>query len=214
MNKIKAVVFDLDGTLIDSSRDITSAVNATRKHFGLKPLTVHEVIRCIGSGIKALIEKSIFEEGITDLIVARDILIRHYHDNLLKETTVYPGISPLLKSLSGKYKLAIATNKPFNLTTETIKGLGLTNAFEIIAAPETTGKPKPDPGILKHIVSILEIKPEETIMVGDSPVDIETAKNFGCKACAVTWGYNIPEVLHEFKPDYVIHEPLDLLSYL
>jgi 2-phosphoglycolate phosphatase len=214
MSKIRTVVFDLDGTLIDSSRDITAAVNATRKFFGLEPLTVHEVIGCIGSGVTTLIEKSIFSGGVTDMAKAREVLIKHYTEHLLEETVVYPGIAALIEELRGKYNLAIATNKPLNLTIETIKGIGLKEAFGAIGAPETTGQPKPETGMLEHISSEFATNPEETMMVGDSPVDIEVAKNFGCKACAVTWGYNVPEVLHGLKPDHVIHEPLDLLSYL
>ena len=214
MNKIKTIVFDLDGTLVDSSRDIAAAVNKTREHFGLEPLTVNEVIGCVGSGVTKMIEKSIFKDSTGELENAREILLLHYTENLLKETVVYPGVYSLLEELDGDYDMAVATNKPLILSEAVIKGLGMERVFKVVAGPETTGKAKPEPDILEHIAVKVGTDREEVLMIGDSPVDIATAKNFGCKSCAVTWGYNIPEVLHEQEPDYVIHEPLDLLSYL
>lgn len=214
MTNIKSIIFDLDGTLVDSSRDISAAVNHVRKDNGLKELTVHEVIGCVGSGVGKLIEKAVLFDSDLDPTTVRKNLIDYYGDHLLEETSTYPGIVALLENLFGNYRLAVATNKPLNLTEQIIKGIGMEKIFSVVAAPETTGKAKPDPGMLQHISKIHQTAPDETIMVGDSPVDIEVSRNFGCTACAVTWGYNLPEILHETKPDFMIHSPIDLMDYL
>lgn len=214
MTGIRTVVFDLDGTLLDTSRDITAAVNHVRKTFGLKPLTVHEVIRYVGLGITHLMEQSVIDGENVPLDEARLMIVGYYANHLLDETVVYPGIQPLLESLNGRFKLAVATNKPFILASKSIKGLGLEKFFNIICGPETVGKGKPDPEMLNHISAKLGSEPSEMLMVGDSPVDIETAQNFGCRSCAVAWGYNVTDILHTAKPDYMIHEPMDLLDCL
>jgi phosphoglycolate phosphatase len=130
------------------------------------------------------------------------------------QTTVYPGINSLLETLFPAYKLAIATNKPTDLSIEIVKYLGMKEIFELVIGPEVTGKGKPDPAMLVHIASEFGARPDEVIMVGDSPVDIETARKFGCTACAVAWGYNTYEMLHEARPDFIIHSPMDLLDYI
>ncbi len=214
MTNIKSIIFDLDGTLVDTSRDISAAINHVRKNYGLMELAVHEVIGCVGSGVTKLIEMAVLPDSDVDPDILRTELLSYYGDHILEESVPYPGITSLLEELAGNYRLAVATNKPLALTLKIIKGLGLEKVFSTIAAPETTGKGKPDPGMLEHISEKLQIGPTETIMIGDSPVDINAARNFGCTACAVSWGYNLPEILHETKPDFMIHSPIDLLDYL
>lgn len=214
MGRIKTIVFDLDGTLLDTSKDITSAVNRVRRHYGLPPLTVHEVIKYIGLGVTHLMEKSVAGERDVPLDEARLKIIEYYSSHLLDETTVYPGILPLLQALCGDYNLAVATNKPSILASNSIRGLGLDKYFGIIAGPETVNAAKPAPDMLIHIGKKFETSPEETILVGDSLVDIETARNYGCRICAAAWGYNITDILRKANPDFLIHEPLDLLEYL
>jgi len=214
MANIKSIIFDLDGTLVDSSRDISSAVNHVRKNYGLKELTVHEVIGCVGSGVTRLIELAVLPDSDVDPTTLRTELLDFYSDHLLEETTTYPGITSLLEELAGGYRLAVATNKPLGLSQRIIKGLGMERVFSVIAAPETTGKGKPEPGMLQHISEKHQAAPTEIIMIGDSPIDIQVSRNFGCTACAVSWGYNLPEILHETKPDFMIHSPMALLDYL
>lgn len=211
---IKAVIFDLDGTLANTGRDVTAAVNHARESLGLKKMTVSEVISCVGRGVWELVEKTILKDVKAPLDEARKLIIDYYSEHLLDETVAYPGIYALLQALGDDYKLAVATNKPVEHSKIIIKGLGMEKVFLVVAGPETTGAGKPDPAMLKYISKKIGSHPEEIMMVGDSPVDISAAKSFGCKSCAVAWGFNTFEMLTSCKPDYFIHSPMDLKEIL
>lgn len=214
MSDIRTIIFDLDGTLVDTSRDITSAVNFARRKFGLADLTVHEVVRCVGLGVTSLVEQAVVADSDLDGDEVRNIIIDYYTNHLMDETVTYPGILALLEELDGDYNLAVATNKPVGLSVRMVRGLGMEKIFKAVVGPETVGRGKPDPMMLSHIANQFGSKPREVLMIGDSMVDIEASRSFGCRVCAVTWGYNTYEILHASKPDILIHEPLDLLSYL
>lgn len=214
MNKFSTIIFDLDGTLLDTSRDITNAINFLRNHYKMPLMTVHEVVRHVGRGVTRLLETAVVEGTSIDVNEARIMIIKYYSEHLLDETIVYPGINSLLESICNEYILAVASNKPAFLTEACLKGLGLSQFFKLIVGPETGGAGKPDPAMLRHISEKFGTDFGKILMVGDSPVDIEAAQNLGCASCAVTWGYNVNEVLHESRPDFIIHAPPDLLDYL
>lgn len=211
---IKTVIFDLDGTLVDSSKDIASAVNFVRAKFSLAPLTVTQVVAAVGHGVAELMSATIPENVSATKEELKDMIIDYYSKNLVVETVTYPGIRPLIEELCLNYDLAIASNKPLELSRRALHELGLHNAFLKITGPETTGAGKPDTGMLRDIAEHFGNKPEEMVMVGDSPVDIEAAKNFGCRAFAVTWGYNTKETLKNCHPDRVINTPSEMIDYL
>lgn len=211
---IKTIIFDLDGTIADTRKDIASAVNYVRKHFGLKQLTIDEVVRHVGSGVTRLIEKTIYGDINASPDEIRKMIIKYYGDHLVEETVLYKGILDLLNKLFENYILAIATNKPLELADNSIRELGIKNYFKVITGPETTGEAKPDPEMISYIANRTGAKPKEILVVGDSPVDIEVARNFGCKACSVSWGYNDIQLLKESKPDFIINSPAELLNYI
>lgn len=211
------LVFDLDGTIADTSRDIANAVNYTREHYNLKKLTVNQVLTFVGSGIGQLIEDAILKD-LKDTNVSKEeankLTTDYYIEHLLEQTTLYPGVRDLIYNLKDTYNLTVASNKPLELTMLTLKALNITDLFKIVTGPETKGNPKPEIDMLEHIRDNLKVSPEKMLMIGDSSIDIQVAKNFGCASCAVTWGFNSHSDLTKCSPNYIIHKPEDLFSYL
>ncbi len=200
----KLVVFDLDGTLIDSALDLVLAVNATRRHYGLKELPPETVASYVGNGAPMLIRRSM-GDGYSDaqLAEALEVFVHRYRDHALDNTVLYPGVRGTLRVLQGAgVQCAVLTNKPVRISKEILDGLQLTGRFIQIYGGNSFETKKPDPEGLLRLMAEAGCTPEETLMVGDSRVDIETARNAGCAACGVTYGLQ-PETLEDPKPDFL-----------
>lgn len=200
---VKLIIFDLDGTLIDSSVDITNAINYAIGPYGILPITVQETINLVGEGISRLMEKIIEKEEIN---VDRDLLIKrfleYYSAHLVDKTVLYPGVKKTLQSLDG-YKKAVISNKRESLSVEALEKLGVARYFDLIAGSDTTQERKPSPVPVFYVLSKLGINPEDAVIVGDSNYDIEAGKAAGIKTVAVTYGYRPVDLLKDsdFKID-------------
>jgi phosphoglycolate phosphatase len=208
----KLVVFDLDGTLIDSAMDLVVAVNATRRKFGLDELPAATVASYVGNGAPMLIRRAM-GEGCSEerLAEALDAFIRYYHDHALDYTILYPGVRGTIRQLrNAGVQCAVLTNKPVRISQIIVDGLGLKDSFFRVYGGNSFATKKPDPEGLLTLVAEAGCAPEEALMVGDSRVDIETARNAKCGSCGVTFGLQ-PETLNDPRPDYVIDAMAELV---
>jgi phosphoglycolate phosphatase len=210
--KYDLVIFDLDGTLIDSQKDLASAVNLTRCDFGLKPITLDEVRHCVGNGLRVLVEKSIPEISQEKVDEALAILNKHYTEHLTDNTYAYEGMAETLKALA--CKKAVLTNKPFRFTESLLKFLGWDGLFDAVVGGDTLPIRKPDPKTIFEILKRTNTAPEKAIMVGDGVNDVKTAKAAGIDSCLALYGYTDPQTAKTLSAKYEILKPKDLLKVL
>lgn len=209
------LIFDLDGTLIDSKQDLISSVNATRVHMALRPLPGELVASYVGNGAPVLIRRAM-GEGASDQAVetALDFFIRHYHDHCLDATRLYPGAQETLDVARDKgIHLAVLTNKPVRISHVILDGLGLQNVFFKIYGGNSFPAKKPDPIGIDTLRSESGVAAERTVMIGDSSVDIMTARNAKVRSLGLTYGLQ-PESLKEVPPDLLLDRMEDLIPYL
>jgi len=207
----KLIIFDLDGTLVDTSIDITNALNYALKPYGLKDLTVDDTVKMVGEGITRLIEKLLGDKKFQ----ARDDVIKkfldYYSEHLIDYSNVYPHVRETIEKLNG-YKKAVISNKREYLSTELLDKLDLLKYFNLVIGSDTTPKKKPSAIPVIYAVTKLGVGPQESIMVGDSNYDIEAGKKAGVKTVAVTYGYRERQYLMD--ADYMIDSIEELLTLL
>lgn len=217
---VKLIIFDLDGTIADSSIDITNALNYAIKPYDLKPLTVNDTIKMVGEGITRLIEKLIESSRLNTVLAQAgadikkkitDRFLKHYTGHITDYTKEYPGVRETLESLTG-YKKAVISNKRESLSIMTLDGLGLSGFFDLIIGSDTTPEKKPSPVPVQRALSEFNIQPVEAMMVGDSNFDIDAGKAAGVITVAVTYGYRPIEVIRH--ADYMIDRMTDLIPLL
>jgi len=205
MVSVDLVVFDLDGTLIDSSNDIIWSANKTLVHMGYRERKPEEIKKCIGWGVKRLLEQLMPEENEESLEFARKKFLEYYWDHLTVETVLYPGVMETLESLKSRNKqIALITNKPLRFTERILHELSISPFFSIVLGGDSLPNRKPHPEPALKVLSILNVAPQRSIMVGDSPVDCETGKGAGMKTVGVTYGFRDREALIKAGFDFII----------
>jgi phosphoglycolate phosphatase len=207
--KIEMVIFDLDGTLVDSKKDLAMGVNATREHLGLAALPLETVTSYVGHGVVVLIKNALGDnasKGNVEKGLA--FFLDYYGRHLLDNTVAYPGVRETLAEL-GDRKLAILTNKPTRLSREIIEGLGLIRYFSEICGGDSFPLKKPDPMGINTLMKTLSTTAGRTLMVGDSDTDILTGRNAGVWTCGVTYGYGA-ESVEKAAPDLLIENLREL----
>lgn len=210
---VRVVVFDLDGTLIDSSRDLAAAVNATRARLGLAAHSLERVMSYIGHGARELVRKAMADDLPSLADSQLDEILgwfrEYYSAHLLDETQAYPGVREALEALGNgtigaePMHLAILTNKPIQFTTEILKGLKLAHYFQFVYGQYSFPTLKPDPTVLLHILAQCSAMPRQALMVGDSDTDVLTARNAGAWAAGVTYGLS-SDSLRATPPDLLL----------
>lgn len=198
-----ALLFDLDGTLIDSGDDLTTALNHILAEDGLPALPRSKVLEMLGAGAAVLITRAYAQHGVREPADALTRYRAHYRQHCLDTTRPYPGIEELLRRLAPARAIAVATNKPLDFAEQVVAGLGLDAFVRTIVGPETADSRKPDPEMLLAALSALGHDPGEAVMVGDSPADVEAGRRAGTVTVAVTWGYRRRERLAESGPDHL-----------
>jgi phosphoglycolate phosphatase len=209
--KITLIIFDLDGTLIDTSRDIMHALNYAVKPFSRKELTVEETIGLIGEGVTRLVEKVLGETDLKIRDEAIERFIAYYEAHLVNHSTIYPHVKETLTELRD-YKKAVISNKRENLSKKLLDQVNLLHHFDLVVGSDTTLERKPSPVPIIHVYTNLGVKKEESVMVGDSNYDIEAGKNARVKTIAVTYGYQDRTYL--LNADYLIDRFDELLPVL
>jgi len=198
-------IFDLDGTLIDSKLDIVHSVNAAREHFAMPPLSIETVSSYVGNGAPVLIRRAMGPDATEELIAqALEYFLAYYHHHKLDHTTLYPGVREALDRMQAAgIHLAVLTNKPVTISEAILEGLALGGHFKYIYGGNSFEQKKPHPIGIDTLVSQLNASRAQTVMVGDSGVDIDTARAANVQACGVSYGF-APETLKTSPPDFMV----------
>ncbi len=208
---IKVIMFDLDGTLVDSSVDITNALNYAIVPYGIGKLTVEETIGLVGEGLTRLIEKALGNERAAIVPEVLDRFVGYYSEHLVDFTLPYKGVGETLEHL-GNYRKAVISNKRESLSRELLEKLGLAKYFDIILGSDSVEEKKPSPRPIMKILETFSLKPDEAVIVGDSNFDIDAGKAAGTRTIAVSYGYREIAVLK--GADFIIDDITELLRIL
>lgn len=210
---VDLLIFDLDGTLVDSRLDLAASVNHALRRMGLAPLSVETVAGFVGDGVQALLTRALTAaRGAADpaeVEAGLQVFREHYATHLLDATRAYPGVPEALQALGHK-AMAIATNKPRTYALAILEGLGLHHQFRLVVGGDSTPHRKPHPAQAEAILSALGLSPASALVVGDSPQDVAMARAVGCGACAVTYGLRSREELAAAAPDFLLDDLRDL----
>ena len=205
-------MFDLDGTLVDSQRDLTEAVNATRVWMGLPRLPQENVARYVGNGAPVLIQRALPDAGEEDWSRGLKYFLDYYREHMLDSTTLYPGVREALDELhEAGVPLAVLTNKPIRFTLQMLEQLRLDLHFFRVYGGNSFPEKKPHPMGLEALIAEARVDRDRTVMVGDSAVDVQTARNAGTVACGVSWGFQ-PETFAASPPDFLIDDMRELIG--
>lgn len=207
------LIFDLDGTLIDSRLDLANSVNATRGHMGLAPISNELVYSYVGEGAPVLIRRAMGPEATQDHVDrALAFFLEYYRAHQLDYTTLYPGVREALETLKEQgAHMNVLTNKPVRISHEILAGLEIAGHFEYVYGGNSFEFKKPHPIGIHTILRDTGAAREKTVMVGDSGVDIQTARNAGVLSCGVSYGFQ-PETLVTYPPDFMIDNMEELVG--
>ena len=215
-NSIQLVIFDLDGTLIDSRLDLVHSVNAALRHIERPELPEHLIASYVGDGAQILIQRALGGEQVDEAIVRKglEFFLTYYRAHKLDHTTVYEGIIDALAAIerpvSGqRRKLAVLTNKPVIPSRAIIEALRMKKFFVQIYGGNSFATKKPDPEGARKLLEECGVSAEHAVIVGDSHTDVETGHNAGLWTVGVTYGF-APESLADAKPDVIVDHPREL----
>lgn len=222
LNNKELLIFDLDGTLINSALDLALSVNAMLKTLNLDTFDEKIIHGWVGNGALMLVQRALsgsrtIDTNLDEFYVQKALerFLDIYEANLCVATNPYPHVVSTLNSLKKKgYRLAIVTNKPFKFVEPILNKLALDGLFELILGGDSLDKKKPHPMPLLHVCKTLNIDVVKTVMIGDSKNDILAANASGMDSVGVTYGYNYGEDIGVHKPTIIIDDFKDLLEYL
>jgi len=213
------IIFDLDGTLIDSVPDLAVAVNHMLEVLGRDTFNEETIRYWVGNGAQTLVKRALsgsteIKEDLDEALFekALEVFLDFYGKHLCTNTKTYPNVPGTLRALKSEgYRLAIVTNKPFAFVAPILKNLYLDELFELIVGGDSLEKKKPDPQPLLHVCEVLNVSPDESVMVGDSKNDILAANAAGMRSIGVTYGYNYGEEIDSYEPTLVVDNFADIL---
>lgn len=199
---MRLVVFDLDGTLIDSRQDLADSANALIAERGGTPLPVDRVTAMVGEGAALLVRRALGAAGLEpDVDTALPRFLELYDERLLVHTALYPGTRDMLDAVRARATLAVLTNKPQHHTERVLDGLELSSYFQSIVGGDTLFGRKPDPAGLRHVIATAGATASSTVLVGDSAIDLRTARAAGVRICLVRYGFGFPLAVPELAGD-------------
>lgn len=211
----RLIVLDLDGTLVDSSRDIASALNAAllRLAPGTSPLPLERVLEFVGEGARRLVERALSHAGLA--LAPDEVLATYldcYRERLLDTTRLYPGVAESLAGLGTRgVELAVLSNKPGELSRAILQGLGVAERFARVWGAGDVPARKPDPAGLVALLAELRVAAAEAWLVGDSATDVRTGRAAGVRVAGVCWGFHL-EALRAAAPDRLLEHPAGLVG--
>lgn len=213
METIKTLVFDLDGTLIDSKKDICWAVNATLTKNNIPPLAESLIEKHVGTGVRPLLESTLRESGITNIPDCIELFEQLYEKNMTRETRLFPDAIAVFNHFRSIPKI-ILTNKSNRFVTPLLEALEIKQYFIAHYGRESFKNKKPDPEPLLRISEIHKTPVQNILMIGDTEVDIKAGSNAGTCTCAVTFGYGDDTSLKASKPTMTIDSLSELIHVL
>ena len=211
---VQAIIFDLDGTLVDSAEDLRAAVNRLFRTLDLRPIKADEIKGMIGDGVLKLVERALVaadaDPAQKDTLLPR--FLELYQADPATRTRCYPGVAETLKALQQRgFRLAVVTNKPVFATNKILEALSLSAFFPVVVGGDSVPKRKPDPAPLLEAARQLQLDVDELLMVGDNIHDVEAARAAGMRCVAVSYGYH-HRPPSEFNADRLIDRFSELLS--
>ncbi len=210
MPQVDLLIFDLDGTLVDSRQDLTFCVNQTLVRYHRPPLSQETVVRYVGDGIHKLMERAIPDADADFIAEAVEAFRRCYSEHLLDHSVLYPGIREALSQLKDR-RMAVVTNKPTAFAERILAGLDVRQLFPVILGGDAVQEMKPSPLPLLEVMERLHVSPKRTAMIGDSKGDVVAGRQAGVWTCWVSWGFRAQGDLQGVEPDFVAHAPADLV---
>jgi phosphoglycolate phosphatase len=212
-SEVRALIFDLDGTLIDSATDLALSVNATLAELGRPALPHEQIFSFVGNGAPALIARALGSAASEqDCMLGLEFFIKYYSAHNLDNTTLYPGVRETLDALKGM-PMAVYTNKPVRVSRSIVQGLGLSDHFRFVYGGNSFQRKKPDPMGVDSILREFGAAPTQVMFVGDSEVDVQTARNSGTWICGVTYGFGSHRFA-DYPPDIIVDNLTELLPHL
>lgn len=210
---VRAVIFDLDGTLIDSKLDLVLAVNAAMTHMGHAELDHETIAAYVGNGAPVLMRRALGSEASDEECQrALDFFLRYYREHMLDNTVAYPGVRGGLAAMNGR-AMAVLTNKPVRISQMILDGLGLGDYFRFVYGGNSFETKKPDPYGVNLLLRDFGVSAREAMIVGDSDVDVQTARNAGSWSCGVSYGLGSHK-LREVPPDVMVDSLEELPAIL
>jgi phosphoglycolate phosphatase len=209
------LIFDLDGTLVDSKLDLVHSVNAARGLMNLAPISEELVSSYVGNGVVVLMRRALGPDASeAEVQRAVEFFLGYYRDHMLDNTRLYPSVKEGLdRLLESGARMAVLTNKPVRFSRAIVQGLGLGGHFFQVYGGNSFEQKKPDPIGIEKLLEESGIARERAIMVGDSGVDVRTARNAMVKACGVSYGFQ-PESFEQDPPDIVVDDMNQLADYI
>jgi phosphoglycolate phosphatase len=209
------VIFDLDGTLIDSKLDLAHAVNATLRHMGRATLANERVYSYVGNGAPVLIRRVMGDSaGEEEVEEALEFFLEYYREHMLDYTVPYPGVREAVARLAGAgVQQAVLTNKPVRVSRAIVEGLGMAGYFRQVYGGNSFDFKKPHPIGVHTLIAECGVSRDRTVVVGDSSVDIKTARNAGVMSIGVTYGFQ-PESLSDPAPDFLTDRMEDAAAWV
>ena len=222
LNNKKVIIFDLDGTLINSAPDLALAVNHMLEQLDRSTFSDDNIHGWVGNGALTLVKRAlsgerIVDESLDEVFVekALKVFLDYYAKNLCNDTVPYPHVVSTLHTLKDKgYILSIVTNKPFDFVSPILEGLGMNSIFTYILGGDSLSEKKPHPMPLLNVCEHFNLSVEDSVMVGDSKNDILAANTCNMNSIGVTYGYNYGEDIGVYKPDIIINNFAELLEVL
>jgi phosphoglycolate phosphatase len=206
---IQLLIFDLDGTLVDSKLDLALSVNTMLAQMGLRPLAHEEIAGYVGHGVTTLIQRALGEAARDDKVEkGLAIFLDYYRRHMLDNTVTYPGVREALEGLRDR-RLAVLTNKPVRFSQEILSGLGVAHYFAYVYGGNSFAQKKPDPVGAVKLMDDTGVPRRQTLIIGDSDTDVLTGRNAGTWTCGVTYGFGA-HTLEIAPPDLLLNDLREL----
>jgi phosphoglycolate phosphatase len=206
----RAIIFDLDGTLVDAYGAIQESLNFTLEKLGLSPVDLETVKKRVGRGLGNLIRESAGEEKLQQGI---ELFLKSYDETHLRGTYLLHGVYETLSALYRRHKkMGVASNKPSEYSKNILRHLKVDRFFIDCYGPDIVGAPKPDPSMLFALMREMQVEPPETLYVGDMSLDVESARNARLRVALIPTGSSTAEELNEANPDYLLGNFSELIS--
>ncbi len=207
---VEAIIFDLDGTLVDSRKDLTKSVQHMQALFGAKKSTEAQVASFIGDGVGKLVERSLPDVPARKLPEAVEFIKSYYREHCLERTHLYRGVKETLEHFKSK-RLAVVTNKPYRISARILDGLAISPYFEVLIGGDSLPQKKPSPEPILSALKTMGLKPsKQIVMVGDGSPDILSGRAAGIRTCGIRSNIADHQILLKSRPDFTIKHMLEL----